>query len=135
MSGLFGFDKVVGVHVRRTDFTTDPQFYSLGMDYYIRGLEYFDDIPVMIVSDDPEWCKEKFVGDRFFISTSKNMCVDLCLLSLCDYHIIANSSFSWWGSWLAGSDKTVAPKQWFSPIGNFKDWSTKDLYNPDWDLI
>jgi len=136
MSGLFGYDDVIGMHVRRTDYITDSQFYPLSINYYKRALEHFsDDVPVMIVSDDSEWCKEKFSGDRFFVSTSNDMCIDLCLLSLCDYHIIANSSFSWWGSWLAESDKTIAPKQWFSSTGKFKDWSTKDLYRSNWNLI
>jgi|TARA_B100000073_G_scaffold100448_1_gene79994 hypothetical protein len=136
MSGLFGSDRVIGIHVRRTDFMTDPQFFALKIDYYVEALRHFyNKNPVMIVSDDPQWCKQNFTDDRFFISSSNNMFVDLCLLSLCDYHIIANSSFSWWGSWLAGSSKTIAPRRWFSPTGNFKDWSTDDLYNPDWSLI
>ena len=54
-------------------------------------------------------------------------------MSMCDYHIIANSSFGWWGSWLAKSKKTVAPKRWFT--GDLKDWNTKDLYLNDWIVI
>jgi hypothetical protein len=36
-------------------------------------------------------------------------------MSKCHYHIIANSTFSWWGSWLADSEKTICPKDWFYP--------------------
>ena len=53
-------------------------------------------------------------------------------MSLCSYAIIENSSFSWWGSWLANSKKTVAPKNWFGmPLSH----DTKDLYRQGWIVI
>ncbi len=41
------------------------------------------------------------------ISEGNDADVDLCLMTKCDYHIIANSSFSWWGAWLGDSEKIV----------------------------
>ena len=58
---------------------------------------------------------------------------DMCLMSLCKAHIIANSSFSWWGAWLAKSKKTVAPSVWFGGADAGKDLS--DLYLPEWTII
>jgi len=52
-------------------------------------------------------------------------------MSWCNGHIIANSSFSWWGSYLGGST-TVAPKNWFGPKGP-QDWS--DIYREGWILV
>jgi hypothetical protein len=57
--------------------------------------------------------------------------IDLCMITKCEYHIIANSSFSWWGAWLAKSKKVIAPKTWFGGApGMPKDWS--DVYCENW---
>ena len=126
-------EKVVSLHVRRGDYITDPNFNLLDYSYYQNALEYFPDLEVMIFSDDITWCEQNFIGNRFKFSYSNNPYIDLCLMSLCDYHIISNSSFSWWGSWLAKSKKTIAPKKWFA--GEYSTWNTKDLYRKDWILI
>jgi Glycosyl transferase family 11 len=135
INSIYKNNKVISLHVRRGDYLTDPNFECLDLNYYYEALEELPDFPVLIVSDDPEWCKEKFKGKKFNISLTKNTYFDLCLMTICDYHIIANSSFSWWGSWLANSKKTIAPKNWFSSNGSLKDWNTKDLYLPDWIII
>ena len=37
----------------------------------------------------------------------------LHLMSICKHHIIANSSFSWWGAWLSEDEgMTIAPERW-----------------------
>ena len=126
-------EEVVALHVRRGDYITDPNFVLLELDYYLEALKYFPDLEIMVLSDDINWCIEQFVGKRFKFSSSNDPFIDLCLMSLCDYHIISNSSFSWWGSWLAKSKKTIAPQKWF--MGEFSSWNTKDLYKKDWILI
>ena len=69
----------------------------------------------MIFSDDPTWCKNQsiFSSDRFMVSDTGWNIIDLCLMSMCSHHIIANSSFSWWGAWLSGSNNVIAPKKWY----------------------
>jgi hypothetical protein len=55
-------------------------------------------------------------------------------MTLCDYHVIANSSFSWWGAWLGESKKVIAPSQWFGESHDMpKNWS--DIYCKDWIII
>ena len=57
---------------------------------------------VAIFGDDPEWCKEQELfedDDTFLISEGNSHYTDLAM-SLCTGHIIANSTFSWWGAWL-----------------------------------
>jgi len=127
----------ISLHIRRGDFLINSSnHHNLGLDYYKEALRQFDsDKTVIIFSDDPDWCKEQslFSDDRFLVSESNNSYVDLCLMSLCKEHIIANSTFSWWGAWLSTSKKVIAPKVWFGPSNAHLD--TKDLYCPDWIVI
>jgi hypothetical protein len=94
----------IALHIRRTDYTTNPNHTALSMDYYEKALSEFDDSSeVIIFSDEPQWCMEQklFESDRFMISETGNNYMDMCLMTLCSGHIIANSSFSWWGAWLS----------------------------------
>jgi len=125
--------QIISLHIRRSDYISDPNFECLSLDYYRNGLKLLPNFPVIVFSDDPEWCKNEFKKDSFIISPFTDPFYDLCLMTLCDYHIIANSSFSWWGSWLAKSKQTIAPKKWFS--GEFLNWNTKDLYLSNWILL
>lgn len=61
---------------------------------------------------------------------------DMALMARCRHHVIANSSFSWWGAWLnPASDKIViAPRLWFT-AGELRLRNTCDLCPPDWILI
>ena len=51
-------------------------------------------------------------------------------MSLCKYHIIANSSLSWWGAWLAKSEKIIAPKNWFG--GDCVNKNVTDMEFGNW---
>ena len=133
---MIGDNKYLSLHIRRTDYLTNSEnHHNLGLDYYEEALSHFPDWDVVIFSDDPEWCKKQklFQGDRFLISESGDNKVDLCLMTLCKAHIIANSSFSWWGAWLADSEKVIAPSKWFGPLNEHKD--TSDLIPERWHRI
>lgn len=130
----FGDTEVIAIHVRRGDYLLHHHHIKQDSAYYKNGLELLPtNLPVMIFSDGIDWCREQevFSGDRFYFVEGNNTGVDLCLQTLCSYHIIANSSFSWWGSWLANSKKTIAPSKWFG--GDYKD--PKDLYLSSWIIL
>jgi hypothetical protein len=129
-------DNPISLHIRRTDYTANKNHNPLELDYYKEALKCFDKKrPVIIFSDDPEWCnsQEIFSEDRFLVSENNSNYIDLCLMTLCKDHIIANSSFSWWGAWLAKGNKVIAPSKWFGPDNSHLD--TKDLYCTDWVVI
>ena len=133
---MIGDSKFLSLHIRRTDYLTNHEnHHNLGMDYYEEALDQFPNWDVVIFSDDPEWCKKQklFQGDRFLISESGDNKVDMCLQTLCKAHIIANSSFSWWGAWLASSEKVIAPSKWMGPLNEHKD--TSDLIPERWHRI
>ena len=126
----------ISLHVRRTDYLKNPNHTPLDISYYEKALSLINlDLPVIVFSDDIEWCKQQelFSGDRFMISESNDHYVDLCLMTLCKYHIIANSSYSWWGAWLAESKKVVSPSKWFGPSNS--DKNLKDLIPETWEVI
>ena len=128
------FRDVIALHIRRGDYISNPNHPSQSMEYYQRGLEMLPDLDVIVFSDDAEWCKQQeiFSSDRFSISEGNTTDADLCLMSMCQYHVIANSSFSWWGAWLAKSKKVIAPKNWFGGDCVNKDVSDMEFANWIW---
>jgi len=130
------FGEAISLHIRRSDYVEKQSYHPLcTLDYYQKSLGKLpQNIPVLIFSDDPSWCKNQdlFQADRFIVSETDDNLMDLCLMTMCSYHIIANSSFSWWGAWLANSKQVVAPKTWFGPAANIND---KDLVPETWDRI
>ena len=126
-------EDTISLHIRRGDYVVNPNHPTQTMEYYEEALSKLPELPVIVFSDDSEWCKQQklFDNDRFMIAEGNTTDCDLCLMSLCKYHIIANSSFSWWGAWLANSKQVIAPKNWFGgdcaqksiddlPFGNFE---------------
>lgn len=113
----------VSVHIRRGDYLLDSERQVCTLDYYSRAMEYMKEQvekpSFVIFSDDIKWCKEQFgeANERMQYvdwNYGADSWQDMCLMSKCSHHIIANSSFSWWGAWLNDKqDKIViCPKRW-----------------------
>ncbi len=130
-------NELISLHIRRGDYLYLSDHHPpLEIDYYERALQKIkSNAEVLIFSDDPEWCKTQklFSSDRFLVSESNNSVYDLCLMTMCSHHIIANSSFSWWGAWLSKSKNVIAPNQWFGP--SLKHHDTSDVYCSEWQVI
>jgi hypothetical protein len=95
---------LISMHFRRGDYL---QFSSLNLsiNYYIEAIQYCinkftnQSIRFVVFSNDIQWCKENIDGDCIFVENQSRY-QDMCLMSMCDHNIIANSSFSWWGAYL-----------------------------------
>lgn len=128
--------EIISIHIRRSDYLNLQSYHPPApIEYYSEALKKFPELPVLIFSDDADWClnQELFDSDRFLISQNNNTDFDMCLISMCKYHIIANSSFSWWGAWLSNSTNVIAPKVWFGPSLSGHD--TSDLYCDGWQVL
>lgn len=126
--------EAVSVHIRRGDYL-DPANGGLytgicTKEYYEKAfamiLEKHPNAVFYLFSNDPAWVKEEFQGENFVVvegTTEETGYLDMYLMTLCKHHIIANSSFSWWGAWLGPEDGMIlAPKTWL----NGKD--CRDIY-------
>jgi len=123
----------ISVHIRRTDYLSSGGLHPLcSLNYYNQAVDIFGKEAIFLIfSDDLKWAKENFKGENFLFVEIGDPFKELCLMSKCDHHIIANSSFSWWGAWLnqKKDKKVIAPSLWFGKSMN-KD--TSDIYCEEW---
>jgi hypothetical protein len=128
----------VSLHVRRGDYLRHPGSDPLvcARSYYESALQHVSQVlqspQIFVFSDDMAWCREIFVEpDITFVDTNgpDGAADDLRLMAACRHHIIANSSLSWWGAWLAGHSEQVviAPRPWQPGMT-----SDADLLPEDW---
>lgn len=133
----------VSLHIRRGDYVNNFAARSVhGIDtkeYYTKSLERIaariGTTIIFAFSDDPRWVRANFDFGKhkgIVVDGGWTAHEDMHLMSLCSHHIIANSSFSWWGAWLSTSRGiTIAPKSWFS---NPHIW-TPDVCPATWERI
>jgi hypothetical protein len=134
----------VAVHVRRGDYATVAKtnaFHGvLGLAYYDRAFQHVASRvrspKLFVFSDDPSWARDNLRTALPAVFVAHNGAdaghEDLRLMSLCKHHIIANSSFSWWGAWLSGDGAkiVIAPRRWFE--NEEMDRQTGDLIPEGW---
>jgi hypothetical protein len=132
----------VSIHVRRGDCTSpEADRVHLPLEYYLRALaimqERLGDPTFFVFSDDMPFVKQYLPRNisKVFVEHNDDFSAheDLRLMSACHHHIIANSTFSWWGAWLSpGTDKMViAPRHWYGPTDSY--WP--ELLPSSWLLI
>ncbi len=145
----------VSLHVRRGDVARDawknPYYGITTPEYYKNAIEvlaekigatdatknsFAPSIHIFVFSDDIEWVKQNIKIPFPTTFVQGNDIADyeeLTLMSMCDHHIIANSSFSWWGAWLnPNPDKIIiAPKQWIRK----KQRQHKDICPVNWSRV
>ena len=125
-------DNSVALHIRRGDYVTNTaanNFHGIiPLSYYHDAIKLISninkDLSIYIFSDDPDWCRKNLKIPKLnttFIDHNheSDSWQDLYLMGFCKHHILANSSFSWWGGWFGdqhwGRNRSVIyPRKWFS---------------------
>jgi hypothetical protein len=135
------FPTLISVHVRHGDYLGNPRYNVLSSEYYQNAMNILvesmeEEFAFVIFSDDIPWCKTIF-GDGenvFYMEKNKDL-YDLCMMTLCDHNIIANSTFSWWGAWLNNNKnkKVISPFHWFK--GELEYLNTKEMHCKNWTII
>lgn len=126
------------IHVRRTDYLQLNDYHpSLSIDYYKNAIEAMKADQYIVFSDDIEWCKTQPIFEGFTFVNSGNDLLDFFMMRQCDRFIIANSSYSWWSSYLSTglNKRIIAPKKehWFGLKYNTNN--VDDLYLTEWELV
>lgn len=131
----------VSLHIRRGDYVSNFDVFGScsTMEYYRQAIQYIEhrvhDAHYFIFSDDVSWVRENFPLERCTIvehNTGEHSYRDMQLMSMAAHAIVANSSFSWWGAWLADRRDeriVVAPKRWF---GDASDEFNERITPSDW---
>jgi len=150
-----GQGPTISVHFRRSDYvghsfhTNQPNSYYVNAVKAIRKklkieavaevekVEKVEKVQLVIFSDDITWCQghlpDVFGVDSVLHYVEPGAFTDeqeMYLMAQCDHHVIANSSFSWWGAYLDTKESalTVAPSQWF----NDSSMNWQSIYCQDW---
>lgn len=115
----------VSIHFRRGDYVSNAkaaEFHGVcSLNYYENAIAHIQQraniTHAFVFSDDPEWVRTSAslpVSFTLIDSKESSAAQDVWLMSLCQHHILANSSFSWWGAWLSRQEGiNVAPLRWF----------------------
>lgn len=126
----------VSVHVRRGDYVSDPRTNryhgTCDLDYYARCVsdltKTVSDPCFFVFSDDVQWVSDHLKLPHAMEIVSHNGSdqghEDIRLMSQCRHHIIANSSFSWWGAWLNPHPGKIvyAPQRWLNDSRRDTQW-------------
>lgn len=78
-----------------------------------------------IFTQDIEWTLENICRQcnyEFKFIQEKRAIEDLYLMSIFRYHIISNSTFYWWGAWLADGDLVVSSNNFTNRYTNLSSW-------------
>lgn len=142
MTALIEQSDSIGLHVRRGDYKSAPEFNGICTPaYYKKAIEKATNDgrkhTLFVFSNDIPWCRENIPEmakgqDIVFVDGNKgsDSCWDMFLMTHCRQLVIANSTFSWWGAFLnQRAEHIYAPATWL--------WRKCDIdiLAPEWERV
>lgn len=135
----------VAVHVRFFDTPQESGENNAPSDYYVQAIAKMEglvaDVHYFIFSDQPAVARERIPlpeSRMTMISHNlgdENAYADLWLMTQCNHFIIANSTFSWWGAWLADrAEKQIIAPKYEKRVGKMW-WGFDGLLPAEWHKI
>lgn len=129
--------ETVAIHFRKGDYLILSSL-NLSVDYYIKAISFFDKekYKLVIFSDDIDSCKESgiFEGYETHFMEQHAAGIDMCVMSLCDNNIIANSTFSFWGAFLNKHEnkKVICPHDFIGKSAPAYLYINGNYYPEEW---
>lgn len=138
-SRLLAKPNKVAIHIRSYH-KEDPHqkvYIQMGREYILKAIQFFPkDFTFIIFTNDICFAKQELRGlpYHFHLVRKEKYFYDFYLMSMCDHHIISNSSFSWWSAYLNKNPhkKVIVPAIWFNRIDNPFNLSEDDLIPAEW---
>ena len=122
------------MHVRRGDYVNHIKYVNLPLSYYNYFIKKYPDNKFYIFTDDYDYAVVNFKQNNVEVVDGYTAVESMCLMSKFKNHVIANSSYSWWGAKLAElynkNVNVIRPSLFFR---SDKEFSTgKDFYPDRW---
>lgn len=135
---LVNSEEVISLHIRRGDYLKPENSNLVGAcsnGYYEKAIEILKEkhpnSKILVFSDDLDWVRENLHFD-LPMNVVRNDEIKpfwyIYLMSKCNYHVISNSTFSWWGAFLDSKEnkEVIMPAKWYARENN------PDIYFDSW---
>lgn len=122
--GITDEKRVAFAHIRRGDYILKEAegHWNLPLSYYVDNLQRINATRVLLLSDDPDWCRGQPLPPHVEVIDEPTEFASLALMSLCGAGgIIANSTFSWWGAMMSlvahqNQGTFIYPSRWYKNV-------------------
>ena len=112
--------------------------WTIGGSYYRQAIALVqrkcNSIGFVMISDAPEEAERNISLGGQLTTSNGTLFEDLALMTMCDGHIIGNSTFAWWGAFLSGVQSASIIRPSVYPTG-YGYYCPTDIFPTDWEVV